>query len=349
MADAQVSNAALPDGLDAFENQLAQELSQNESEVSEVNELAEGVDLAEQDVKDDEAEAEPREASAEESEDKEESEESEEVEAKEDGAEKGGRASKRIRDLVGKTKTLEEQLSRIRTESEQRLVAERSQYQQQWNQLQQYLQQQHAELQQLKQSREAEDEAKLSPLEQFKRAQLREAEALVEQRVAAKLQPLEQELQARREAEAKAKEKFEQQRRFQKYDAEAAAAIKTSLLAGADEKEATELSSPSKEMLLAWCAAFGETPEKGAKTFNQYIDRLVGIRQRAVAKKAGEAVAKSKKLPVGASAPRRASDATGAKAAESPVTNPGRDLLLANNFENLWAWKRAGSPSLRKK
>lgn len=194
-------------------------------------------------------------------------------------------AESRIRSLAGTNKQLRDELSRTQAYFQNELTQLKRQAYEEQRSFRE-TQEKQLELQKkqfdiLNSDREAAEFERL-PLD--KKIELRsKREATAEFR--SELEKRDREWKARFDAmeqkQVAEKQAVERQKRLGGLDNQAERALDDVILKGLPAEQVKTLRGPMKEMLMAWCGAYGEYPSEAAPRFAKYIDNMHNARLQA--------------------------------------------------------------------
>jgi hypothetical protein len=264
--------------------------------------------------------------------------EEEELEA----APKGSRAQQRIRKLANERKQLQAAMQQQELQYRQQIQYAQQQAQamaQQQNAIaEQKAQMLQEQLDMLRSKAEAEEEANLSPMEQYKRQILREAEEQTTKARNAELAELKQMLTAQQQQQQEAREAQQREARYNHYTSMAAKIRNEQLLTGMEDADVSALGPATDEMLLAFSAAYGLEPTEAAPRFQRFLNRYVQADLKRRSQKGAAKVKSSQRVPAGAPAQRAA--------ASTGKGMPSMETLRRNNFNSHIDWMAAGEPPI---
>jgi len=267
-------------------------------------------------------------------------EEVEETKSKED--EPKGRAQKRIQALAKEKKELEGRLAQRDREFQAQMQAVHQQQQMQAQALarQNEILQRQLELV-AKGQQPIEDESKLTPMEQYERKLLRQAEERAEARLSPKIAAMEQRL-AQQDAEKKQDiQRARQQANLRQFTEKANQASKEVLMNDVDMGNfAPEDGNVASDLLLAYVAATGEDTQVAAQKFKMWLDKYHQGRLQRVSKTSGARIQQSQRV---------SSPMTQSKGSVQTETKPSWDALKSHGYDNYVQWMRAGAPTLSAK
>ena len=266
----------------------------------------------------------------------------EEILAIEPEAEKPqGRRDQRIQQVLQQRDEARNQQAAMQAEYQRQLYYAQQQMQQQNMQQQQMWeqqsQQQSRQLELLQAKQEREEEANLSPMEQFERKTRRTVLEEARNERAGEMAEIKQLLAQQQAGQQKAYEEQQRQARYNHYTAQAAAARNNVLLKGYDEADIAALSNETDEMILAYSAAFGLQPQEAAAKFKQYQDKMTRANLKARTKQTGQRVAQNRRMPQGAPQTRSAVASTAL---------PSLEAVNKAGFSTHIDWMAAGEPSV---
>lgn len=325
--EAEAQDGPVEDAPDpALLNELGLEVASTQKEGESAQEATE--DAVEQVAEETEAAAEDKE---------------EEAEAKEE--EPKGRADKRIRGLVSEKKALEERINHQQAEFQRQVQYLQQQQQRQYQEQFNAMQQQNALLQKqldlLSRRSTDEEEKNLTPMEQYERKILREAEARAEAKLSPRIQQMERMLVQERQLREQSAQKAQQQKKLQEFTAKAQEAAQSHLMSDVDKGVfAPEDASVASDLVLAYVAATGVEPKVAAQRFKGFLDKYHQGRMRKVSNTSGKKIQASQKVPAPMQ-PKGSSVKTQGM--------PSLAELKQGGFDNHVQWMKAGEPQLRKR
>jgi chemotaxis protein histidine kinase CheA len=258
-------------------------------------------------------------------------------ETEEPVAEPGGRANKRIQQLVEENKTLQASFDQRLQAQQQQMYQYMEQQRQQYEAQQQQVMQQYQAMMQAQAQKE--EDAQLDEVGKFKKNVLQEAEERAIQKLSPQLQQLQNQLQAQQQAAQQAQQRAEQQARLDNFTAQASRAREQVLMAGIDAGFDGKDNSIMDDMLLSYVAATNIPPEQAALKFRGMIDKIYSARVKSGTKRAAAPTMKpkGKDIPPPAAPGRRVA---------GTAYRPSWESLVNAGYDNYLDWRTDGSPKL---
>ena len=253
------------------------------------------------------------------------------------------KASKRIQALVKEKKAAEARLAQRDSEFQQQLQGIRQQQAMQARAMesQNAVLQRQLEVMSRRAPAPEEDLSKLTPMEQYERKILMEAERRAEAKINPRVQALEARLQQQEEEKKALVKRSRQQATLQQFTEKANIASKTVLMSDVDVTGfAADDAAVASDLVLAYVAATGAPPEEAAQHFKRWLDKYHQGRLRNVSKTSGKTIQQSQRVP----APVQQS-----RGAVQSEQKPTWDVLHKHGYDNYVQWINAGSPALSTK
>jgi DNA repair exonuclease SbcCD ATPase subunit len=254
------------------------------------------------------------------------------------------RAQKRIQELNKRAKDAETRLAAKEAEFQAQVQAQAAQQQAQFQAQMQAIAQQNELLQrqlELAQSkRNLDEDAHLTPMERYEKNILEKAEQRATERLKPEVEALRQKFAEQDAQRQQAMQQAEQQRSLKVFSAKADAASKQYLMRDVDTGAfAPEDQSVAGDMVLAYVAATGESPDKAAQKFKGWLDKYYQGRLQKVSKTSGTKIQEGQRM----SNPLRPNSGT-----VQGESKPSWDALRKHGYSNYVQWLNAGSPVLSK-
>jgi len=258
-------------------------------------------------------------------------------------APKGNRAQERIRKLANQRNEAQAAMQQAQQQAQQQVLYAQQMAQQQAQQMQAQYEASQAQLQSqldmLTSKREQEEEANLSPMEQYERKILRQANEQAQAGYKSEVAELRGILEAQKQQQQEATQAQQRQQRYEHYTGEATRLRNSVLLNGMEAEDIEALGSTTDEMLLAFSAAYGIEPEKAAPHFQRFLTKYSQANLKRRSKVSGKQVRKSQGVPGSAPTGRTASTGN---------AMPNMQSLRAAGFNSHLDWMAAGEPSVPK-